>query len=63
MTFNDRVEKAKGLINDLGQDITQILSLLQMSSPMGAAIAKRANERYHELKQIFESNEEPNGKE
>jgi len=61
MHINDRIEEAKGIITGISDDAQKILSMIQMSIPIGENVVKRIIERAEQAKNLFVPEEKRHG--
>lgn len=52
-----RIEQIKELVNGISKDLTSILSMAQMSIPVGEAVIKRVVERVDQIKGVIKKSE------
>jgi len=61
MHINDRIEEAKTIISGITEDANKILSMVQMSIPIGESVVKRIIERTEQAKKLFVPEGKRNG--
>jgi hypothetical protein len=60
MEINDKIEEIRSVVEGIHDDAQKILSMIQMSTPVGEALIQRIVERANQVGKIF-SPEESNG--